>query len=115
MKIEGVEKYKYAELTTESPECEDKTEELRKKLKGKARFVFGILVDEWGEGVTLLDGKYHISTDGQYWGWGCKTVGGPQPKSSWVTRFTGTAEEAQRELSKLTPEYTEDGSVCGFK
>ena len=53
MKIEGVEKYKYAELTTESPECEDKTEELRKKLKGKARFVFGILVDEWGEGVTL--------------------------------------------------------------
>ena len=115
MKIEGVEKYRYAELTTESPECEDKTEELRKKLKGKARFVFGIMVDEWSEGVTFLDGKYHISTDGIFWGCCCKPVGGPQPKSSWVTRFTGTAEEAQKFLGKLNPEYTEDGSVCGFE
>ena len=114
MKIEGVEKYKYAELTTESLECKDKTEELRRKLKGKARFVFGIMVDEWGEGVTFLDGKYHISCDGEFWGWGCKSVGGPQPKSTWVTRFSGTAAEAQKEFSKYKFDYGADGRIGGF-
>ena len=114
MKIEGVEKYKYAELTTESPECKDKTEELRRKLKGKARFVFGIMVDEWGEGVTFLDGKYHISCDGDFWNWDCKEIGKAQPKSTWVTRFSGSAKEAQQLFEKWTPDFMDDGRISGF-
>lgn len=113
LKIEGNKKYEYEILTIDSEECKSCYFQVLRKLKGKAKKVLKIF-REWGEDVTFLDGKFHVSCDGNYWSWICHEVGTPVPKSEWATRFSGSLKEMQREFSQYKFDRNEEGKVIGF-
>ena len=116
MQIENNTEFNYKELTIEDTDiCKDYTDEFLSKLYGNAKKVAKTMIFNWNERVTFLDGKYHISCDGEYWNAPPHKIGTERPKSKWTTRFSGTIEEAQKVLDTYMPVYIDDRTICAYE